>query len=442
MKFLDIVTTAGLNLFRNKTRSILTIIAVFVGTITITLTNGIGDGIKSYLDTQLDGLGGDNVLMIMTDNGQDEETDGPQKYDPSKVKTGTDSAAPPTPGPGPGSSEFLLTSEDLSKIKADPDVVLALPAVNVVVDYVSRPPTSVNEKYFATIDSLQAQFLTIDLKTGTQLDSETIQSQAIIPSNYVDALGFNDENDALGKDIVLYGSDQLGGGQEFTATIVGVSNASLIAGDSININATLANKIREVNNIGKTEQAINSYPIVIASFSPDLSDEEIVQLQERLESQGYKTSTMEEQQALVFGIIDAVVIVLNMFGAVALLAASFGIINTLYMAVQERTKEIGLMKALGMSKNKIFALFSIEAALLGLLGSFLGVLVANGLARVINTAATNSFLSDFEGLQLLSLQWQSVTFIVLLVTSIAFLAGTLPARRASNLDPIEALRYE
>jgi putative ABC transport system permease protein len=100
-------------------------------------------------------------------------------------------------------------------------------------------------------------------------------------------------------------------------------------------------------------------------------------LKDDLDSKGLKAVTIKDQQKIIFATIDAVVVILNIFGVVALTAASFGIINTLFMAVQERTKEIGLMKAVGMSKGKIFALFSIEATLLGLLGSLLGVAVAS-----------------------------------------------------------------
>jgi putative ABC transport system permease protein len=161
-----------------------------------------------------------------------------------------------------------------------------------------------------------------------------------------------------------------------------------------------------------------------------------------LSTKGFGALTIKDQQKTVFAVIDAIIAVLNMFGVVALTAASFGIINTLYMAVQERTKEIGLMKAVGMSKSKIFSLFSIEAALLGLFGSGLGVLVANGLGRIINKGASQNVLKDFEGLELLAFKWQAVASIVFIVTMIAFLAGTLPARKASKLDPIAALRYE
>jgi putative ABC transport system permease protein len=194
--------------------------------------------------------------------------------------------------------------------------------------------------------------------------------------------------------------------------------------------------------MGKTAEQKSIYSAFFAEFKPDLSEEQIDTLKDNLDSKDLKAVTIKDQQKIIFATIDAVVVILNIFGVVALTAASFGIINTLFMAVQERTKEIGLMKAVGMSKGKIFALFSIEATLLGLFGSLLGVGAASILGRIANNIATEGFLKDFEGLTLLSFRWQSITVIVLIITFIAFLAGTLPARKASKLDPIEALRYE
>lgn len=141
-------------------------------------------------------------------------------------------------------------------------------------------------------------------------------------------------------------------------------------------------------------------------------------------------------------VIDAITYVLIFFGAIALLAASFGIINTLYMAVQERTKEIGLMKAMGMRANRIFMLFSFEAILLGFWGSLIGVLVAMGVGQIINKIASNSFLKDLPGFTLTAFPIVPMLLIMLLIMLIAFLAGTLPARRAAKQDPIAALRYE
>jgi putative ABC transport system permease protein len=132
-------------------------------------------------------------------------------------------------------------------------------------------------------------------------------------------------------------------------------------------------------------------------------------------------------------IIDAIVLMLNAFAIIALLAVSFGIVNTLFMSVQERTRELGLMKAMGMGGGKIFRLFRLEAAFIGFLGSAIGV----GIGMLVGT-----LLADLPGLTLIAFDPLSVAVIILVVMGIAFLAGTLPAARAAKTDQVESLRYE
>ena len=111
------------------------------------------------------------------------------------------------------------------------------------------------------------------------------------------------------------------------------------------------------------------------------------------------------------------------------------------MGSSDLTREIGLAKALGMSRRTVFSLFSLEAVLIGFWGSILGIFAAIGAGALFNNVATKSFLKDFEGLRM-SFPLINNLAIIGLIMLIAFLAGTLPSRRASKLDPIEALRYE
>jgi putative ABC transport system permease protein len=187
---------------------------------------------------------------------------------------------------------------------------------------------------------------------------------------------------------------------------------------------------------------VTSYGVAVAHFDTALSTDGIIALKADLATAGYTASTIEDQLGAVQTVINGIVGVLNAFAVVALIAAAFGIINTLLMSVQERTREIGLMKAMGMSGGKVYILFSLEAIVIGFLGSALGAGVAIGLGSALSAVLSQGFLSGLPGLNILLFEPMSVAFVILLVMLIAFLSGTLPAQRAAKQNPIESLRYE
>jgi ABC-type antimicrobial peptide transport system permease subunit len=151
--------------------------------------------------------------------------------------------------------------------------------------------------------------------------------------------------------------------------------------------------------------------------------------------------SQKEERENMFQAINIAQYGLMGFGALAILASVFGIINTQYISVLERTREIGLMKALGMRKKDISRLFRYEAAWIGFLGGVIGVAVA-WLITLLNPVI-NSFLNITDSaVRLLQINWLQAAILVASLMLVAVLSGWFPARRAAKLDPIEALRTE
>ena len=141
-----------------------------------------------------------------------------------------------------------------------------------------------------------------------------------------------------------------------------------------------------------------------------------------------------------FAVLD---LFLGVFGSLALAVAALGIVNTLVMAILERRREIGIMKAVGASDRDVKVLFLAEAAVLGLLGGLLGVGLGWFMGRLIN-AGTNFFLrrQNLPAENLWSVPWWLVVGAIAFSVIVSMISGLYPAARAARLDPVQALRYQ
>ena len=143
---------------------------------------------------------------------------------------------------------------------------------------------------------------------------------------------------------------------------------------------------------------------------------------------------------LFFTVFD---LLLGIFGSLALTVASLGIINTLVMAILERRREIGILKALGAADRDVRRLFFAEAGAMGLLGGVLGVGLGWAIGRAL-TFATNVYLrrQELPPIDLSSIPWWMVAGAIAFSFFVSLAAGMYPASRAARLNPVEALRYE
>lgn len=141
-----------------------------------------------------------------------------------------------------------------------------------------------------------------------------------------------------------------------------------------------------------------------------------------------------------FKVLDAF---LGIFGSLALAVASIGIVNTLVMAILERRREIGIMKAIGASDGDVKKLFFAEAGVMGIFGGIVGVALGWAIGQVINLG-TNIYLKrqHFGPEHLWSVPWWLVLLAIGFAVVVSLISGLYPAARAARLDPVQALRYE
>jgi putative ABC transport system permease protein len=166
-------------------------------------------------------------------------------------------------------------------------------------------------------------------------------------------------------------------------------------------------------------------------------------LRDRVVSLGFQAQTFGDQFRGFEDLLGRLRLALLGLAIVALLLACLGIANTMYTAVLERTKEIGVLKALGARRRDVLLLFVAEAAVIGLAGGLIGTLIAVGLARLGNTAVdrlTQSVTSG--GLDVFRPDAWIVVAALVLAVLLSTVSGLLPALRAALQDPVKALRYE
>ena len=152
----------------------------------------------------------------------------------------------------------------------------------------------------------------------------------------------------------------------------------------------------------------------------------------------YQTFDRKSFSSVVDGIFGVLTLVVALIGAVSLVVAGIGIMNIMLVSVTERTREIGIRKAIGATRFAILAQFFIEALLLSLVGCGIGLVLGVGIGYAVDRFA----LIAISGV-VPAIPWvQSVAIAVGFATIVTLLFGTYPAFRAARLDPIEALRYE
>jgi len=198
-----------------------------------------------------------------------------------------------------------------------------------------------------------------------------------------------------------------------------------------------ATDLREVSRAASDQPVYSSISVRVKNPA------QIQSVEDAIKKMGFTTFSIADASRGLrqfFGVLYAF---LGIFGSLALIVASIGIVNTLVMAILERRREIGIMKAIGASDADVQKLFFAEAGAMGVFGGILGVALGWGIGQVINFG-TNIWLKSqsLPAEHFWAVPWWLVAFAIGFAFCVSLISGLYPAGRAAKLDPVQALRYE
>jgi putative ABC transport system permease protein len=486
MSFLDILHLALRNLRQAKLRAGLTMMGVIVGVAVIVTMMSFGLGLQSNMLARFKALDFFNEILVYGRGlGSLAGLDRASRRDEDGRRDARDRAnKAPT---------RILDDAGIKEIGAIPGVAYVEPSVNFPVYVRANGKLLTQFVGGANVPNAAARFQ--HFAAGKMISSPTAD-EAVVSERFLRDYGFDKPADAVGKTIELLGPKSEGSkkpdqSDEESANFFGIplddsgldESAPDVETRSFRIAGVLSTEIREGAGQGGMRGMMPSAGIYIplavahdwttqhrtpmgqvalalARRGGNLSDGQnegydsavvrvtdpvqLTSVRQKIGELGFGTfSIVDEidQIRTVFLIIDSV---LGLLGGISLLVASFGIANTMIMSILERTREIGIMKAIGAEDREIRLIFFVEAAVIGVAGGVIGVLLAWGIDGIANRLAYRfilkpqgaSFIDFFELPLYLSLGAVAFALIV------SIIAALYPASRAARIDPVRALRHD
>jgi putative ABC transport system permease protein len=434
VSLIDLLRTAFSNLRRRKLRSSLTILAVVIGAGLVSLLVSLGTGVQGFLTDQVRSILPSDVVMVASN---------PNVFQLGLSGLGIGGNPQPIAGNQTGVTLQPLTPQEVQEVQSVAHVEQIDPFIILQTDSVRLQGSQ--QRYRTDVrPAPQYEVDMVNLVAGNHITDQT-HGECIIANQYLSVFGFSSPDQALGKEVIIQvtqAASLIGlpaQTKEYSFTIAGVTEKTL---SSTEIIISLSDG-EEISRFWANTPDLYTDKIPAAILQVRVDGSQYVdQVASEIKGLGLGTITSADVLGIIGTIFGIIQVILSAFGLIALAVASLSIVNTLIMSVYERTKEIGVMKAVGASKGTIRILFTAEGAAIGLLGGAIGVAIAYLLGFIIDRIARATFLKDFQTFNVSVFPWWLIVGVIALTTIIAILAALYPAHRAARLDPIESLRYE
>jgi putative ABC transport system permease protein len=447
MKRRDLGELALRNLREAVLRNSLTTLGIAVGVASLVAMLSLGVGLQNLANDRLSRSGLFDAIFVT-----------PKSNSPTFGRPRNETAEPSGP-PQP------LNLEARKKIEAIPNVTEVYPEIRfpTEIHYDGNPFTTV----VAGVSPSGKTDGSFDGMTGSFFSSPAA-NEAILQIDFARQLAPQQPYSLIGKNIVLRyaerealppdpGDKDSGSAgfsivpKEQSLRIVGVIETDPAGGLGAfgrgrlfiplqvaeTLRAAQTNDLRDLLRDSPNQKNYESLTVRVSGAS------KVKDAEDTIKKMGFATYSLLDATnglRLVFAVFD---LFLGIFGSLALVVASLGIVNTLVMAILERRREIGILKALGAADRDVRRLFFVEAGAMGLLGGIGGVGIGWLIGHAINFG-TNLYLArrDLPAISVTAVPWWMVAAAIAFSILVSLAAGMYPASRAARLDPVQALRYE
>lgn len=435
MRFNDLIGLILTNLLRQPLRVILTATGVVIGTAAVVVLVSLAIGLQQGALENLGGIGDLREIQVSPSYGDDHSV--------------------PAPGGGGATNgNQLLTTQALDKISKIAGVTHVIPRAYVQGQSQIKLGRLENYPNIIGIGNIQdLGELGLKAQTGdTKFGRDMVVVGAFIRDNFYDPFARPNQPeqeppDLQDKVLKLILTKSASDGTSIVKVVqlrvVGVLKE--VQGEA---DYTMYLPLSEVENyniwflgrrINRQKDGYDSVVVRVAEIN------QVLQIANQIKELGFQAFTPQEFVQQISTFFVGLQIVFGGIGAISLLVAAMGIINTMTMAIMERTREIGLMKAVGATNRAVLAVFVGEAGGIGFMGGIIGAATGWGLGKIVNIAA-QTYLAGAGGelgvsISAITPLWLLI-FAIVFATSIGLLAGLYPAWRAAKLIPVKALKYE
>lgn len=398
---LFVINSAITDFSRNKIRTLLTSLGILIGVLSVVLIVAFGLGLKKSINEQFESLGSNQLILF-----------------PGQVLTNGRFS---NNSSGVGTIRF--DEKDVVNLKRVRELKYVIPALSKSVNVSGNGRTEAASLYIAGYEIFDSRNLvTIAGNIFTREDSEKRRKVVVLGGTIAEKL-FDEPQNAIGKVIKT---------DKHSFRVVGVlekKGGGGFGGPDFDSFIYLPYKTGYIFNPDKKFLSI----ILVAKTdvpTDDAKDAISKTMLRRYEEDDFSVVELSEIQQAVTDIFGVLNIVLVGIAAISLVVGGIGIMNIMYVTVSERTKEVGVRRALGARQLDILAQFLIEAIILSVFGGLMGLLLAMAIVQGIQP-----FFPAY-------ISFESVLLALGVSSAIGIIFGVFPARRASQLSPIEAIRYE